>query len=154
MIRFNNLILLFAIYLIGCSSKVVVSDIDRVEKVDLNNISPFSLFYSQKDSIELEYFKKYEKDVFEISTIHKAKELNNIKFFVQVGFSDNYDEIQLLKKQVQSLFPTELCEIKYIPPYYRIIIGPLSTKSKADEIFSILENKKYPSLKIITEKIN
>lgn len=146
--------LLLVLFGVSCSSKVTVKDNIKTEQVDLKDVNPLALFYAQEDSIKVESFTGYN---FEPKRNYKQKnelETDPVVYYVQVGFSDNYEEIHNLRKQIQSFFPDEQSEIKYIPPYYRIFIGPIHSKSEANKIFSILESKKFPSLKIITEKTN
>ncbi|MFN4111226.1 MAG: SPOR domain-containing protein [Ignavibacteria bacterium] len=123
------------------------------EQVDLDKVNPLALFYVNEDSLKLfESFLSYPEKKVE-NKIYQKKIENNpqMNYFVQVGLTDSYEEINQLKNQLMSLFPNETIFIKYDSPFYRVLIGPYDSKSKANEIFSILERKNFSSIRIRNE---
>ncbi len=123
------------------------------EQVDLSKENPLAQFSSDEDTSNLfETFSNYpEKKIVNKAKSKQPEDTSPIYYYVQVGLTDSYEDISLLKNQIVSLFPDEKVEIKYDSPFYRVLIGPFNTKSKANEIFSILERKNFSSIRIRTE---
>jgi len=148
------LIILIAIVTFHCSRNVEKENGNLTkEQVDLGKINPLALFYVNEDSLKLfESFSSYPEKKIE-NKIYQKKTENNpqVNYFVQVGLTDSYEEINQLKNQLTSLFPNETIVIKYDSPFYRVLIGPYDSKSKANEIFSILERKNFSSIRIRNE---
>lgn len=143
------------ILLTSCSKRVIYDDssISPLNQVDLEKHDPLD-FYNKNyklDSISLFYtFQAYNKK-YEIKEDTSQPTKINYVYYVQVGLTDDYPSISNLLSKIKELFPGEQSEVVYTPPFYRIVIGPYPTKKEANEIFSILEEKKYSSLNIITE---
>ncbi len=138
----------------GCSRKIEKekSELSK-EQVDYNKVNPLAVFYKNEDSLKVfETFSFYSEKKVNLKSNQHINEANkSIQFYVQVGLSDSYDEINQLKSEIVTLFPGERIEIKYDTPFYRIMIGPFKSKAEAKEIFSILERKKFSSIRIRTE---
>lgn len=143
----------------SCSTKVErEKSINSKEQVELDRINPLAQFTFKEDSSDLfETFSNFPEIQKRTSQKKQAPKENfqpTSIYFVQVGLTDSYDEILSLKTQVSNILPEERVTIEYDTPFYRIIIGPFKTRSEANEIFSILERKNFPSLRIRTEKPN
>lgn len=148
------LIIAFSITFFNCSRKIEKETIyTGKEQVDLSQQNPLAQFSSKEDTLNLfDTFTNYsEKKINTKSKQKIAEEITPIYYFVQVGLTDSYEEISQLKNQITSIFPDEKIEIKYDSPFYRVLIGPFDSKSKANEIFSILERKNFSSIRIRTE---
>lgn len=141
--------------LTSCSKRVIYDDrsISPLNQVDLEKQDPLDLYNKnyKSDSISLFYtFQSYDKK-YEIKENTPQPAKINYVYYVQVGLTDDYPSISNLLNKIKELFSGEQIEIVYTPPFYRIAIGPYHTKKEANEIFSILEERKFSSLNIITE---
>lgn len=146
--------LLILLSIVGCSSKVTKDDNNFSEQVDLKELNPLAQISFKQDpsQINFETFSNYsEKKIPSKSVSKEESNLQKSRYYVQVGLTDSFDEISQLKNQLIVLFPDEKIEINYDAPFYRILIGPLDSKSKANEIFIILERKNFSSIRIRTE---
>lgn len=152
--KFNLILLLAVIITFNCARKVEKEQ-DELSKmqVDLQRANPLAPFYNGEDSSKFfESFSSYpHKKVENKINLKREDQILQVNFFVQVGLTDSYDEIYQLKNQLIHIFPEENIEIKYDPPFYRVLIGPYKSKTEANEIFSILERKNFSSIRIRTE---
>ena len=157
----KNLVYFLSIvfFISSCSTKVEKSkSVSSKEQVDLERVNPLAPFTFKEDSSGLfETFTNFPESNKRTSqkTQSSKERIQPISlYYVQVGLTDSYDEISSLKTQIATLFPEEKITIEYDTPFYRVIIGPFKTRAEANEIFSILERKNYPSLRIRTENSN
>lgn len=154
--KLNKILLaLFILSIFSCSSKVerAKSKIS-LEQVDQDKLNPLAQFESKKDSSNFfQEFKGYKLKFDEIHSPSPQKIEDNRIYSVQVGLSDSFEEISNLKVKIQKLFPGQIVEINYEPPFYRILIGPFESREKANEIFSILEKENYTSIKIRIDSV-
>ncbi len=146
-------ILLIFTFVSGCSSKVAKEkEFSLRDEVDLENLNPLSEFIEKKDSLHL--FDSFSKYVSKDSHREEKDEIEKTQsyiYYVQVGLTDSYEEINSLRTKLVPLLENEKLEIIYEPPFYRILIGPFKSKNHANEIFSILERKNFSSIRIRTE---
>lgn len=153
-IHYYFLIVLVAIVTFHCARNVEKENGNLTkEQVDLDKVNPLAVFFVNEDSSKIfETFSSYPGKKVR-NKIYKKKTENNyqLRYFVQVGLTDSYEEINQLKNQLSFLFPDETMVIKYDSPFYRVLIGPYDSKSKANEIFSILERKNFSSIRIRNE---
>lgn len=143
-----------ALLFLSCSTGIKKdNDKNYKEQVDLSSVDPLAQFSSNSEiNRDFEVFTSYPEKKFQKKDAQKVSEnLPKVKYYIQVGITDIFDEITNLKSQIINLFPDEKIEIKYDAPFYRILIGPLESKTEANEIFSILERKNFPSIRIRTE---
>lgn len=147
--------LLGILILISSCAKRVQKDQTEfsVEQVELSKINPLAQFAIPPDTSEMfELFSSFPlKPAEQKTSIPKENIPRPLFYYVQVGLTDSYEEILALKAQVINLFPNEKVTIEYDSPFYRILIGPFSTQSEANEIFAILERKNFSSIRIRTE---
>jgi pyruvate-formate lyase-activating enzyme len=148
-------LLFFLIFCFGCSTRVEKkSGAISKEQVDVAKFSPLAQFILKEDSLNLfESFTEFEVANSKQNSNLPLKKNNqlNLLYYVHVGLTDVYDEIVNLRSQITNLLPDEKISIEYDTPFYRLKIGPYASRSEANEIFSILERKNFPSLRIRTE---
>lgn len=147
--------LFILVFLASCSKRVIHDDssISPLNQVDLQKQDPL-YFYNKNyksDSTSLFYTFQSYNNKYEIKEDTPQPTKVNYVYYVQVGLTDDYPSISNLLSKIKELFPDEQIEIVYTPPFYRIAFGPYPTRKKAKKIYSILEEKKFSSLNIITE---
>lgn len=158
MLKRLSFYLLLVILFSGCSKRIERGkDLISREQVELEKLDPLAQFILKEDSLNIfetfSNFPEANKNLQLKIPTTKEKSLPSNVYFVQVGLTDSFDEISSLKTQISNLFPGEKVTIEYDTPFYRIIIGPFNSRSEANEIFSILERKNFPSLRIRIENL-
>ena len=101
----------------------------------LTNIYCFS-----QENISINYVDSKIEDLIKISTTKKSNTHIEV-YSIQLIANEKLEMTTQIKNKYKGLFPSELIDEIFEPPYYKIIVGGYLDKKKAEEQLKTIQNK-------------
>ena len=109
-----------------------------------------TFFSFSQENITIKYMDSQIEDLIKIST--KKTTANIAVYSIQLKASEKPETIRKTKNYYKSLFPTEIINEIFEPPYFKIIIGAYLDKKKAEKKLQKLQ-KKFKSAFVLKREI-
>tara|TARA_B100001250_G_scaffold396247_1_gene402038 strand:- start:4069 stop:4464 length:396 start_codon:yes stop_codon:yes gene_type:complete len=104
-----------------------------------------------QDEIKIQYMDTKIQDVIKFQKIKKSNK-NLTIYSIQLKASETPQDLKKVKNKYKTLFPNEIIDEVFEPPYFKIIIGRFLDKKEAEKKLQLIQ-KNFKSSFILKREI-
>jgi len=112
----------------------------------------FNLIGKSQEDIQIQYMDAKTENMIKFMEIKNSNK-KLVAYSIQLKASEKFQTITKIKNQYKSLFPNEIIDEIFEPPYFKLIIGCFLDKKNAEKKLQSIQ-KKFPASFILKREIS